>query len=293
MILITGYTGNTGSLVLEKLLTIYKPEEIVGVSRTPVVNSTLGINTFNVDLNDSESIDKLFEEYQIKSIIHIANIRYSSNLLRKANEYKVNKVVLIHTTGIYSKYRSYSSLYEKIEEEIMNKSYPNTNYIILRPTMIYGNDRDHNMHKLIKFIKKSPIFPLFGDGSSLMQPIHVEDLATATISAHQSKELLNEDFDLSGGSVVTYKEVITVIKNGLGKNLKVISIPIKLAVLGAGFLAKVLPKPIITIEQVKRLQEDKAYSHEKARRLLRFDPRSFNEGILDEIKILKDKGIIK
>lgn len=293
MILITGFTGNTGSLVLEKLLTKYRPEEILGVARTPLKDNKLGIKVSNLDLSNSDSINMLFKEYKIDSIIHIANIRYSPMLLKKANEYKVDKVILIHTTGKYSKYRSYSSLYEEIENEIMNNSYSNTNYIILRPTMIYGNHRDHNMHKLIKFINRSPIFPLFGDGSSLMQPVHVEDLATATVISHQSKELYNEDFDLSGGSVVTYREVITAIKNGLGKKTKLIYIPINIAVFGAVIMNKIMTKPIVSVEQVKRLQEDKAYSNERARKILNYNPRTFEEGITQEINLLKEKGIIK
>lgn len=293
MILITGFTGNTGSLVLQKLLKTTSPQEIVGISRNSVSNEYSNIHNFVGDLSNPESIDQLFSEYDIDSIIHIANIRFSPLLLQKSNEYNVKKVILIHTTGIYSKYRSYSSLYKKIEQEILSNSYPHTNYVILRPTMIYGNHRDHNMHKLIKFISNSPVFPVFGDGSSLMQPVHVEDLANATISAHGSKELLNEDFDLSGGSIVTYKEVLEHIKYGLKRKTKLVYIPIKSAVLGAEILKKIMPKPIISVEQVERLQEDKVYSHEKATSRLGYNPRTFEVGILQEIELLKDKGIIK
>ncbi|MFP8782870.1 MULTISPECIES: NAD-dependent epimerase/dehydratase family protein [Planococcus] len=293
MILITGFTGNTGTLVLKKLSTIIDTNEIVGVSRTPVQDNAYNIKVFVGDLNNANSLNELFEKYPIKSIIHIANIRYSPSLLIKANEYGVEKVVLIHTTGVYSKYRSYSSLYERIEKEILNNTYPNTNFIILRPTMIYGNHRDHNMHKLIKFINRSPIFPVFGDGSALMQPVHVDDLATATVAAHQSDGLYNEDFDLSGGSVVTYNDVITAIRDGLGKKTKLIYIPIKLAIFGAEVSSRIMPKPIISVEQVKRLQEDKAYSNEKARNLLKYSPRTFNEGIIQEINLLREKGIVK
>lgn len=293
MILITGFTGNTGTLVLKKLSSIVNTEEIVGISRSPIQENTYNIENYVDDLNDTNSLNELFEKYPITSVIHIANIKYSPSLLTKANEYGVEKVVLIHTTGVYSKYRRYSSVYEKIEKDILNNTYPNTSFVILRPTMIYGNHRDHNMQKLIKFISRSPIFPVFGDGSALMQPVHVDDLATAIVTAHQSKGLYNEDFDLSGGSVITYKEVITTINDGLGKKTKLIFIPIKLAVFGAKVMERIMSKPIITVEQVKRLEEDKAYSNDKARSLLEFTPRSFNEGIKQEIKILKEKGIIK
>ncbi|ANU10118.1 hypothetical protein BBH88_07275 [Planococcus antarcticus DSM 14505] len=293
MILITGFTGNTGSLVLKRLLKITSPQEIVGLTRESISEEYYNIHNFIGDLSNPASINELFSKYPIDSIIHIANIKYSPLLLKKASEFRVKKVILIHTTGVYSKYRSYSSLYEKIEQEILENSYINTNYIILRPTMIYGNHRDHNMHKLINFINKSPLFPVFGDGSALMQPVHVEDLADVTISAYQSELVLNEDFDISGGSIVTYNEVLSYIINGLDKKTKLVHIPIKLAILGAKIIKRVVLKPIISVEQVERLQEDKAYSHEKAKKLLDYYPRSFETGILQEIELLKDKGIVK
>lgn len=293
MILITGYTGNTGSLVLQQLLKTHNPADIVGVTRKVEDNSNTGINVFEADLSDAHAIQPLFEKYDIKSIIHIANIKYSPLLLEIANKYKVNKVVLIHTTGVYSKYRSYSSLYETIEKEILNNSYPNTNYIILRPTMIYGNHRDHNMHKLIKFLNMSPIFPIFGDGSSLMQPVHVQDLANATIAAFQSESIFNEDFDLSGGSVETYNSVLEIISIELKKKVRFVHVPINLAIFGAKISSKILPKPIVSVEQVERLQENKAYSNQKARDLLGYNPRTFKEGIFEEINLLKLRGMIK
>ena len=50
-------------------------------------------------------------------------------------------------------------------------------YTILRPTMIYGSPRDRNMWRLIRFMRYSPIVPIFGDGNYLQQPIFVGDVA--------------------------------------------------------------------------------------------------------------------
>ncbi|MDD4566107.1 MAG: hypothetical protein PHE79_11620, partial [Eubacteriales bacterium] len=40
---------------------------------------------------------------------------------------------------------------------------------------------------------------------------------------------------------------------------------------------------IITVEQVMRMQEDKAFSHEEAYRDFGFDPLPFEEGIREEV----------
>ena len=293
MILITGFTGNTGSIVLEKLLKDNDPVKIIGISRDNEYINKHGINIENIALENKGKLKDIFIKYPISRIIHIANIRYSPIIMELANVYKVEKVVLVHTTGVYSQYRDYSSLYKEIEDKILKSSYANTGYVILRPTMIYGNERDHNMHKLVKFLEKFPVFPVFGDGSALMQPVHVEDLSDAIYRAHSLPNIINEDFDLSGGSVVEYKEVLRLISSGLNKKVLFLFIPIKLAILSAKIYNKLFKHAIISVEQVARLQEDKAYSNEKACNLLGWNPCSFEEGILQEIELLKAKKVIK
>ncbi|WLD93006.1 NAD(P)-dependent oxidoreductase [Alkalihalobacillus sp. AL-G] len=292
MILVTGFTGNTGSLVVEKLLTKYSPNQIVGITRNTKYKNSFEINVEFTELENEIEIETIFQKYNFDSIIHIANIRYSPFLIKLANKFNIPKIILVHTTGVYSKYRAYSELYEKIEEEILHNSYINTNYIILRPTMIFGNERDHNMHKLIKFLSKYPVFPVFGDGSALLQPVHVEDLSDGIVSALENSNLVNENYVLSGGTVIKYKQVLQLIKNELNKKILFIHIPIKLAIFMAQIYETVIKKPLISVEQVKRIQEDKSYSNQKAKEDLNFEPRSFKNGIINEIKLLREKGLI-
>jgi nucleoside-diphosphate-sugar epimerase len=293
MILLTGFTGNTGSIVLEKLLKTVPANQIVGITRNTDYFNKHNICVENVALEDEQGVEQLFKKYNFTGIIHIANIRYSPLLMSLANKYKVPKIVLVHTTGIYSKYRAYSKLYKEIEGKILSNSYPNTSYTILRPTMIYGNERDHNMHKLIKFLAKYPVFPVFGDGRALMQPVHVEDLADGIIRAYEKDIANNKDYDLSGGSVVEYRQVLNLITAELNKKVIFIYIPIKLAIFAAKVYNALFGKrAIITVEQVERLQEDKSYSNEKARLELGFSPRPFEQGIVEEINLMKKKGLI-
>ena len=273
MILITGFTGNTGSFVLSKLLNSYESTEIIGLTRSENYRNEHDINVVIGELSQPKSINKIFNENKISGIIHIANIKYSPLIMEMASQYKVRRVVLVHTTGVYSKYREYSKLYKEIESEIMNKVYPETSYVIVRPTMIYGNERDYNMHKLIKFLDRYPVFPVFGDGSALMQPVHVEDLADAIIVAFQNTAIQNEDYNLSGGSVIEYKKILSIITNELRKKVFTVHIPMKMAIIAAEIYNKTFSKAILTVQQVERLQEDKAYSNNKAKKMLNFNPK--------------------
>jgi len=292
MILVTGDTGNTGNEVIKLLLQKYKKEELVGCSRTVSFKDAL-IDHEQVDLSDLEQLKKILISRNIKKIIHTVNIRHSLDILKLADELSIEHVVLIHTTGVYSKFRSYSELYEKIEKSIESNTFKNVEYTIVKPTMIYGNHRDHNLHKLIKFLNKSPIFPIFGDGTSLMQPIHVKDLAWACVSCIENKISYSKSYILSGHTVLTYKELLKTVTDNLNRNVLFIHIPIWLSVL----LVKIqkvllLGKTIISEEQVLRLTEDKSYPNDKARNEISFDPRPFSEGINQEINELRSNRII-
>ncbi len=56
-------------------------------------------------------------------------------------------------------------------------------WVILRPTLIYGHGRDKNITEIARFIRRFGFFPLLGKANGLRQPIHVEDVAEACFAA--------------------------------------------------------------------------------------------------------------
>lgn len=286
MLFVTGLSGNTGQALFPHI----RHENIVTVSRQ---KQTFPHNVIchEGDLDDRTFIESLFQQYQFTEVIHIANIRYTEMIVELAEKYHVQRVIAIHTTGVYSKYRSCSALYEEIEQTLQKMALTHTSYVILRPTMIYGNERDHNMQKLIRFLAQSPAFPIFGDGQSMLQPVHVKDLAAAIATVYVRKDIQNDHFDLSGGSIISYKELITFLANALDRRVYVVPVPFSVAT-ACVRLYNLLPNAIISTEQVLRLQEHKVYSHEKAKRVFGYQPRSLEEGLLEEVFILQQKGLI-
>lgn len=293
MILVTGISGNTGTSVLKTLCGLVPRKEIVGIVRSQQYQNQFDIQIEYGDLSDLNFLETVYQKYSITEIIHVANIRLSQNIMQLSEKYKVKRNILVHTTGVYSKYQEYNSLYNQIEKDVMKNTYEHTSFVIVRPSMIYGNERDYNMHKLVKFLSWFPLFPIFGDGKSLMQPIHVEDLAKAIVQVFERKDIINEGFNITGKSVLEYQQIVEMIATYLNKSVYLIKIPIPLAIFLAKCAKIILRKSIITIEQIERLQEDKAYSHEKAVEVFGFSPRTFEQGIKEEIELLKSKGLIK
>jgi len=68
-------------------------------------------------------------------------------------------------------------------------------WVILRPTLIYGYGRDMNISEIARFIQRFGFFPLIGGGAGLRQPVHSDDVIQACLSAMSTP-------DLSSGGLV-------------------------------------------------------------------------------------------
>ena len=218
----------------------------------------------------------------------MANIENSTDIIQAGKLKKIKWFILVHSTMVFSKNSSPRIKNRiKIEKDIVEK---NSNVTILSSTMIYGTPRDINMSRLIKFMDKFKIFPIFGNGQNFMQPIYIEDLSKAYFDVIKFKEkTFNKRYILAGKAPIKYVDVLKTIEKKLNKNIFYFKIPIFLSL----FLIKICEiiffgKLHINTSQVKRLTEDKVYNYDNARSDFFFNPKSFDEGIEIQIKNYKN-----
>ena len=60
----------------------------------------------------------------VDTIVHIAGIKYSENIVKVTAKCHVRRLILVHTTGIYSKYKEAGEEYRRIDSvvyDICNK----------------------------------------------------------------------------------------------------------------------------------------------------------------------------
>ncbi len=294
MLFITGATGHSGKWFLKYLseTTLYKDVKCV-IRNEEKLES---IKKMNLNLNiipqfgDLENLDFLQESMEdCNTILHIASIYYSENIIKAAIKNNIEWCILVHTTGIFSKYKSASEEYSKIENSL--EKYRNQIKItILRPTMIYGSDQDRNMIKLIDFLYRFKFFPMFGGGGNLMQPVLASDLARAYIQVIENKEKTKgNDYNLPGKTPIPYIQLIQTVGKILGRKTIIIKLPIGFSIFSAKLYNFLSPKPIISVEQVLRMQEDKAFDYQKAIYDFGYNPIDFETGIKEEIQIYLDK----
>lgn len=200
----------------------------------------------------------------------------------------VERAILVHTTGIYSKYKSASELYNTIEKEVdekvRNQGDPKIQISILRPTMIYGDIRDHNISKFIKMVDRLRIFPVINGGAGLIQPVNARDLGRAYYQVLVNENTIGKNYDLSGNDVVTMIEMFKRISSTLGKRTFYISFPVGVGVFMARSLKLATMNRIDFVEKVQRMAEDRCYSNEDARKDFGYNPTSFFDGLDREVR---------
>ena len=286
LMLVTGITGHSGRLFANRLAR----SGYTGAIRCPIrpdsnadflKNSGFNYSIVTGDLSDRQFLDKLMDS--VDTVLHIAHIGFSGEVVAAAIRKRVRWAILVHTTGRYSKFKSASEDYIRIEDGILTLR-DKIAITILRPTMIYGGSRDQNMFKLVDYLYKHKFFPIFGAGQNLMQPVLAQDLADAYFNVLSNREVtVNREYNLSGKEPISYIDLVRTVSRSLSKKNVMVPIPMWLSLLGARIYNAVSRGAIISVEQVLRMNEDKVFSHEAASKDFGYNPKSFGEGISAEV----------
>lgn len=287
MLYVTGITGHTGRWFLDRL----KKENYSGKIRCLVRENSdtelldkSGLNIEKVygSLEDKELLEKSMEG--VETIVHIASIYFSNNVIEAAIKNNVKWAILVHTTGRFSKYKSASEEYIRIEDGLLKKR-NQIGITVLRPTMIYGSSQDRNMYKLVDYLYRHKFFPMFGKGQNLMQPVHAKDLGYAYYDVLVNKDkTFNKEYNLPGKYPIQYIELVKCVSKTLGRKNIIIKLPLWFSILSAKIYNAIDKNAIISVEQVLRMQEDKDFIFEAATEDFGYDPLSFQEGIKGEVE---------
>lgn len=291
MLLVTGITGHTGRYFLQELISNNYKGHIRCVVRKTSDTSLLDKSGLNIekvigDLENPNFIDRIMDD--VETVMHIYNIHHSLDIVRTAINKKLKRVILVHTTGIYSEFKHASEGYKKIEKEITElKSV--SNYIpkitILRPSMIYGDLCDRNMSKFIQMVDKLKIFPVINGGDSLIQPVHARDIAKAYYTVLMFPEkVCREAYDLSGEKPIRMIDAFKLISKELNKKTVFITVPLSLGVWIARLFKTLTLGKIDYVERIQRMGENRSYSHENASIDFGYTPMSFKKGIQIEVQ---------
>lgn len=212
MILITGVSGFLGGELAKTL--VKNGASILGISRTQPKYDMIPYQA--IDLSDKQQVASLFNQYEIKYVIHCAakssawgtyqsfydsNVLATENLMIESQKHQVKRFVHISSPSVYAQLKDQTFVEEttnitsirplnyyietkKQAEMLVKKS--NLSFNIIRPRALIGVGDTSVVPRLIKVEKKLGI-PLFNSGQNLMDVSCIENVVHACILALESK----------------------------------------------------------------------------------------------------------
>ena len=188
-----------------------------------------------------------------------AHIEIPTTIAKAAKKNGVKKFIHVSALGIEKSKSKYAK--SKLEgEAAIQKEFPEAT--ILRPSVVFGaGDNFFNMFaRLATFL---PFLPLIGGGRTKFQPVFVGDVAKAVGNVMTARDKIFEGqiYELGGPDVMTFKQIYQTLFEVMGRRKKLVSLPWAVASIQAFFMG-FLPKPLLTVDQVRSLKTDNVVSEE-------------------------------
>lgn len=167
---------------------------------------------------------------------------------------------------------------DRLQAWALNKG---VDWVILRPTLIYGLGQDKNISEIAHLIRRLGFFPLLGQAKGLRQPVHAEDLAAACLSALEKTDVVNRAYNLSGGEALSYREMINRVFAALGRRPRLVMIPLWIFKPAVSLLRLFPRYRHWNMSMAMRMNTDMVFDHSEAMRDLNFQPRKFQPSSKD------------
>ena len=278
-VVVTGAAGLTGGAVVRQLAA--RGHEVIAfVRREQHIDGAAAV--LLGECRDPSSLSGALAGAD--ALIHVAGISLGRDVAASGID-RLERLVAISSAGIYSRHRQSAATYAAGERAI---SACNPSAAFLRPTMIYGSSRDHNIHHILSFAARFGFVPLFGSGSERIQPIHYEDVARAACEVVEAAGV--GPIDAGGASPLSVREALAAVFHALGRRQRIIGVPLGPALVVAGVLDHVRGGRIR--ERLERLSEDRSVEDQRLVALTGFRPREFHEGLRQQVLDMRREGLL-
>jgi len=309
--LVTGATGFTGTALCERLVRDgWDVSAFVRPSSRKQRLEELGVRCIENDIASEDSVRRTFPDTDV--VFHIAaayraehadhdefvhvNVDATRHMLEEAQRRDVSRFVHCSTVGVQGEiedppaaedyrfkpgdhYQESKLAGEQVALEFAGKGFAVS---VVRPVGIYGPG-DTRFLKLFKPVAKG-YFIMIGAGKSLYHMTFIDDLVEGFMLAATREEAIGEVFTIAGAEYTTLNELVGRIASALGVKRRRFHIPLQ-PVLWASVVCDKLCRslgvsPPLYPRRVEFFMLDRAFSIDKARRLLGYEPKvSLDEGL--------------
>lgn len=165
---------------------------------------------------------------------------------------------LVHVSAIGANPHS-ASAYARTKAEGESRAlggFPET--VIVRPSIMFGPE-DTFFNRFARIARFSPALPLIGGGQTKFQPVFAGDVSEGMERLLTLGTAGGKTYEFGGPEVFTFKELMEFMLKTICRRRLLVPLPWGLAKAQAAIL-QLLPKPLLTMDQVELLKTDNVVS---------------------------------
>jgi len=132
-------------------------------------------------------------------------------------------------------------------------------YSVVRPTLVFGGDRDVLVNNIAWILRRVPIFAMPGNGDYPVQPVHVDDLAR--ICLQSAGDDGDDIIDAAGPETMTFAELVRAVRRAVGARSPTLHLPSVLMSAGSRALGLLVHDVVLTPEEISGLTAGLLVSH--------------------------------
>lgn len=259
IVLVTGATGSIGPTLVGFLQQEGKQVRVLTRSPVPQGLFPRSAEIISGEITDQQAVMQAVagvnRVFHLAAKLHIpnppmqmlneyerVNVKGTEVLVEAAQAAGVQRLVFFSTITVYGPtgrqvvdetaelrpdtiYAKTKSMAERVVLSARTRSGGEPLATVLRMAAVYGPRMKGNYSRLVKALA-SGRFVLVGDGSNLRTLVYVKDAVGASIMASEHPVAAGHIYNVSDGAIHSFKEIVSVICEALGRRTPCISIPV-------------------------------------------------------------------
>lgn len=214
---------------------------------------------------------------------HAVNVEGTRNVVAAAERQGVRRIVHVSALGaredpslryVHSKWLGERAVRESQLE-----------WTVLRPSVMFGEGFGF-LDRLVQSIRMSPppIVPLPAGGRTRFQPIAADDVARCVVAALSDGAHAGRVYEIGGPERLTYREILERVMQALGVHRIPVPVPMALMKPVVPVMARLLPDPPVTPDELAQLAYDNVTDPDSVRRAFGFEPQAMTPDAIAYLK---------
>jgi NADH dehydrogenase len=270
VILVTGGSGYIGGAITERLLGRAELRSLTSHPGKNRFGSRVRLFSYNFDrpmeMADAfTGVDVFVNTYYVRFNYKATNferaVESTRALISIAQQAQVSRIV--HVSVSNASENSELPYYKNKGriERIVRES--GLDYTILQPAIVVGPG-DILVNNIAYFLRRLPVFTMFGSGDCRLQPMTLDAFAGVALEAieglHRARVLA-----VAGPRDWTFAEMVRAIRSAIGSQTRIIRAPSALALSGLKVAGWFLGDVVLTSDEIKGLTREYLYAAQPLR----------------------------